>query len=381
MSGHRGPYRRKASSLAAEAYFRARLEEEGALLLESGWLGALEPHRVRCVRGHEVTPRPNHIKQGGGICRTCAGRNSRETECEFRAKLASQGVTLLEPAYLGALAKHRIVCTEGHHTSPCPSDIRQRSTVCGSCSKEGREYNASTGEVGRKARSQTSEMKFRARVSELGGVVLEEKWLGNHAPHRVRCAAGHECSPRPNNVARWGLCRVCRYANPPRRQDSFQAETDFRDSLVKLGATLLDGEWRGREASYRVLCSAGHECEPSAHGVLNGQGVCRICVGQLWDAFYVVADDVNAVIKFGITSRDARHRLAEHKRDGFDRVIRLHLGLPGNVAPELERTTLSALCDAREQPIRGREYFPARVLPLVLDLVDNHPTIRAERSA
>jgi hypothetical protein len=32
--------------------------------------------------------------------------------------------------------------------------------------------------------------------------------------------------------------------------------------------------------------------------------------------------------------------------------------------------------DAGEEPVRGREYFRDCVLPLVLDLVDNHPQIR-----
>ncbi|MFJ1528247.1 hypothetical protein ACIOFV_07430 [Streptomyces mirabilis] len=63
-------------------------------------------------------------------------------------------------------------------------------------------------------------------------------------------------------------------------------------------------------------------------------------------------------------------------RGRLDDVVRLYAGLPGDVAPELERTILAALRDAREEPVRGHEYFPARVLPLVLDLVDNHPALR-----
>ncbi|WP_189783032.1 GIY-YIG nuclease family protein [Streptomyces capitiformicae] len=86
--------------------------------------------------------------------------------------------------------------------------------------------------------------------------------------------------------------------------------------------------------------------------------------------FYVVADEINGVVKFGITSGDPRPRLGDHSRDGFDCVIRLVEGLPGDVALRLEKTILAALRDAREAPVRGREYFPARVLPLITDLVD-----------
>lgn len=86
--------------------------------------------------------------------------------------------------------------------------------------------------------------------------------------------------------------------------------------------------------------------------------------------FYVVADDINDVVKFGITSGNPRPRLSRHAREGFDDVIRLVEGLPGDLAPRLERAILAALQDAREAPVRGREYFPSRVLALVLDLVD-----------
>jgi hypothetical protein len=103
---------------------------------------------------------------------------------------------------------------------------------------------------------------------------------------------------------------------------------------------------------------------------MQGQGLCWRCKGSEPNVFYVVVDDLNDIVKFGITSGDPRPRLAFHARDGFDQVIRLAEGLPNDLAPRLERVVLAALRDAREAPVRGREYFPARVLALVLDLVD-----------
>jgi hypothetical protein len=51
---------------------------------------------------------------------------------------------------------------------------------------------------------------FLARVAELGGQVLEMEWLGARTPHRVRCAAGHICWPRPNDLQQGGgMCRTC----------------------------------------------------------------------------------------------------------------------------------------------------------------------------
>jgi hypothetical protein len=41
-----------------------------------------------------------------------------------------------------------------------------------------------------------AEATFRARLAELGATLLEPIWRGNGTPHRVRCSAGHDCTPR-----------------------------------------------------------------------------------------------------------------------------------------------------------------------------------------
>ncbi|MHC3450808.1 GIY-YIG nuclease family protein [Streptomyces prasinus] len=86
--------------------------------------------------------------------------------------------------------------------------------------------------------------------------------------------------------------------------------------------------------------------------------------------FYVVVNEIDDTVKFGITSGDPRPRLGMHARDGFDSVVRLVENLPDDLALRTERAVRAALRDAREAPVRGREYFPARVLGLVLDVVD-----------
>ncbi|KOU99100.1 GIY-YIG nuclease family protein [Streptomyces sp. XY533] len=202
--------------------------------------------------------------------------------------------------------------------------------------------------------------------------MLEPTWLGNHAPHRVRCAADHDCAPRPNDVRRGaGVCRTCA------GNDSHAAEAAFRARLAELGATLLEPTWLGNHVPHRARCAAGHDCNPRPNSVQQGSGVCRSCAGKTWDVLYVVTSELDDVVKFGVTSGNPRPRLRDHAYDGLDVIVRLVTGLPEGAAVELERTLLAALRDAREVPVRGREYFPARVLPLVLDLVDHHPAIRA----
>jgi len=285
---------RSVRSLAAEAAFRARLAELGATLLEPEWLGTLKPHRVRCATGHECTPRPNHVIEGIGICRSCARNDPAFAEAAFRARLAELGVTLLEP-----------------------------------------------------------------------------EWLGANVPHRILCAAGHECAPRPHGIARGkSPCRTCA------SRDSKAAEAAFRARLAELGATLLEPEWLGVNHPHRVLCAAGHECGPHPASVAAGRGICRICAGKAWDVFYVVADQARQRIKFGITSGDPRDRLGRHALHGYAEVVRLAAGLPGSVAPDMERAVLATLRLAEAEPIRGREYYDGAALAVVLDVVDNWGELR-----
>lgn len=339
----------------AEAAFRARLAELGATLLEPAWLGSMVPHRVRCAVGHDWTPRPGNVRKGA-TCRACAGNDPKTAEAEFRARLTELGATLLEPAWLGKDAPHRARCAAGHDCAPRPTHVQQARGICRTCA----------GKDPRQA-----EAAFRARLAELGATLLEATWLGSNAPHRVRCAAGHDSTPRPANVGSGqGICRTCADMDPQ------QAETAFRDRLAELGATLLESSWLGANTPHRVRCVAGHDCTPRPSNIRAGDGLCRACAKRAWNALYVVTDDLD-MVKFGITSGDPRPRLRFHRRAGLDQVVRLFTGLPAGVARELETRIIAALWKAGEEPIRGREYFPARSLPRILHLIDHHPAIRA----
>ena len=336
-------------SQAAWDAFRARVDELGGEVLEPRWLGNGTPHRVRCSDGHDCAPRPSCVQRGQGICVVCVGHDSQRPEAEFRARLDDLGATLLEPRWLGIHKSHRVRCSAGHECTPRPTSDRRGHGICRTCA--GMDPQASWA-------------AFRARVDELGGEVIEPAWLGSGTPHRVRCANGHEGSPRPDNVQKWGICRTCA------GNDTKVAEAAFRARLAELGAVLLESAWLGAHSPHKVRCAQGHECTPRPHSVLQGNGVCRTCAGKTWDVFYVVADDINGVVKFGITSGDPRPRLYRHASDGLARVIRLVEGLPSDLAPRLERAVLGALRDARETPVRGVEYFPGRALGLILDVVD-----------
>ncbi len=286
---------RRRDSLAVEAAFRTRVAELGGVVLEPSWLGARRPHQVRCAAGHDCAPRPYDVGvKGHGPCRVCAVASARRSE-----------------------------------------------------------------------RSLAAEAAFRARVAELGGVVLEPSWLGVDSPHRVRCAAGHECSPTPNGMsAEQGLCRVCAGNDPA------TAEAAFRARVAELGGVVLEPSWLGANRPHRVRCAAGHECSPCPASVRSGHGLCRVCAGMQWDRFYVVVNRAAARVKLGITSGLGQSRLARHRSAGYFEVVR-SLAVPG--ANDLERAVLSTLSLGGVRPVRGREYFDVSALGLVLDVVDAWP--------
>ncbi|MBT3161524.1 hypothetical protein HTV80_00145 [Streptomyces sp. Vc74B-19] len=296
----------------------------------------------------------------GTACQACgkekAARTKREAKAiGFAELLAQHGATLIEDGYKGAHHRHRIVCASGHETVTTHTHLQQGGRPCRACARQD---------------PKVAEAAFRARVASLGGTVVGA-YVNNRTPVKLLCSEGHECQPRPGNVMlRSGFCRICA------QQDSETARLAFQRRLKELRVTLVDTNWRGSFERYKAVCAAGHECFPLPSFVAQGGGPCRFCKGQIFDVFYVVRDGLRAVIKFGITSGNGRSRLRVHERDGFDDVVRLHIGLPGETAPQLERNIMATLDAARVPPVRGREYFPEAALPIVLDLVDNHPALR-----
>ncbi|MCX4458536.1 hypothetical protein OOK58_42240 [Streptomyces sp. NBC_01728] len=335
--------------------FKARVLELDGTVLEPEWLGSNQPHRIRCAKGHGGATRPSDVRKGRGICRTCSGRDPKATEAAFLARLAEEDAILLEPKWLGNKEPHRVRCAKGHECAPRPNAVLKGQGVCWHCS-------------GRSPR--VAEAAFLARLAEEDATLLEPKWLGSKEPHRVRCAKGHECTPRPNSVLKGnGICRTCAGRDPE------ATEAAFRARVIESGAVLLESVWLGGHTPHRVRCAKGHHVTPRPKSVLRGQGICRLCKGRTWDVLYVVQDEAGELLKIGITSGDPTDRIRRHRRSGLGQVVRLITGLPGGVARELERTILAALRDAGEEPVRGKEYFLGRTLALVLDLVDNHPSV------
>jgi hypothetical protein len=186
--------------------------------------------------------------------------------------------------------------------------------------------------------------------------------------HHVRCAGGHDLYLRPgvveaNRARGRGICVTCA------GKGSAVAEVKFRTRLSELGATLLESGWLGTATPHLVRCQQGHLCRPTPANVSQGHGVCRVCAGSEWDAFYIVGG--GQAVKFGITTGDGRHKLLVHAAQGYADVHRLVTGLPDATALDAENAVKSALALAGEKPVLGMEYFDISCLALVLDVADS----------
>jgi len=404
---------RNPRSVAAEAAFRERLKELGAVLLDP-WKGAHGKHRAICAAGHTCHPQPHSVRKGLGICLACAGLDPVAAEARFRTRLAELGATPLYSEYLGGARGHQAICAAGHTCYPRPAGVQQGEGICLTCGGKD---------------PAVAEAALHARLSELGATLLDP-YVNSKTALRVRCAAGHECRPWPGPVvAGVGICRTCAGTSPAVAEANFRqrlaelgaellepyvnsntrhhvrcagnhdlylrpavvqagralgrgicvtcagkgpgvAEAKFRARLAELGATLLEPTWLGSATPHLVRCPQSHLSRPAPGNVMQGHGICRFCAGAEWDVFYVVTG--GTVVKFGISSGEAhRHRLYIHASEGYTDVERLVTGLPDMVALDAENAVKSALALAGEKPVRGREYFDISCLALILDVADS----------
>ncbi len=121
----------------AEKAFLARLAELGAVPLYESWLGNQRPHRVRCINGHDCYPRPNDVTQGDGICRKCAGSDTATAEAAFLGRLKTLKATPLYETWRGTRVPHHVRCPKGHDCYPWPGSVRDGQGVCNTCAHDG----------------------------------------------------------------------------------------------------------------------------------------------------------------------------------------------------------------------------------------------------
>lgn len=269
----------------------------------------------------------------------------------FRNRVRELGGEVLEPEWLGNQALHLCRCANGHECRPKPNKIQQGQGLCRICAGKD---------------PATAWTNFQQRVTELGGVILEQKWLGTVKPHRCRCSNGHECSPLPSGVQQGeGICNICA------GNDSVTAWNNFRQRVTELEGTVLEPSWLGAAIRHRCQCVNWHECYVLPNSVQQGGGICRACAGKDYNVLYVTISQIEHCVKFGITNRDGRARLSKHRANGFTETLLLKTDLPDSLAEFTEQKIKTALKMVDAKPVRGAEYFNDDYLALILNEINN----------
>jgi hypothetical protein len=186
----------RRSRKEAERYFRARVTALGGTVIGE-YVKTQIPVHVRCPKGHDAYPQPGSVLAGRGICQKCKGAKAVEkTEVMFRARVAELGGTVISE-YSDSKTRVHVRCAYGHNSYPFPNGvIWQDKGLCTTC--------------GHEMRSSRTEIAFRDRVNDLGGVVIGE-YINCDTPIHVKCAVGHDGYPEPNSVLHGrGLCLKCK---------------------------------------------------------------------------------------------------------------------------------------------------------------------------
>lgn len=285
-----------------------------------------------------------------------AARQAKSVAAEqaFRDRVAEFGGTVVGH-YVNRRNPVECLCGHGHACRPSPGDIQRGQGLCLVCA--GRD-------------PATAESAFRERVAASAARVVGP-YLGSHTPVTLICAYGHECQPQPAHLQQGrALCGTCS-ARAVAKARAAAAEGAFRARVWALGGRVV-GKWVGTTVPVECVCAEGHACFPWPNNTQRGVGICRKCKSKVWDVFYVTTSPAKGRLKFGVTSKDERRRLATHRAAGYPEAVRVIRDLPSALA--LERHVRAALRDAGDAPVQGREYFDISVLALVLDVVDGWST-------
>lgn len=124
-------------SAEAKALFLSRMDELGATVT-GRYLTIQTPVNALCKNGHACAPRPSNVRNGQGICRTCAGQNPVVAEANFRARVEELGGEVLGQ-YRGTGRPVLVRCAEGHLSEPYPNNVRNGEGVCRFC--KGRKWD------------------------------------------------------------------------------------------------------------------------------------------------------------------------------------------------------------------------------------------------
>jgi hypothetical protein len=123
-----------------------------------------------------------------------------------------------------------------------------------------------------KKRTQTKIRRVQEIAKSRGGEFLSNsKVIETKKRYSWRCSKGHEWQSSVLSVVyRNSWCPVCA-GNAPRKLEELSTVVELR------GGKLLDNQYRGVDANYRMICSKGHEFRNQFKKIVNNGQWCGIC--------------------------------------------------------------------------------------------------------
>lgn len=119
-------------SEAAKQTFLDRAKEAG-VILEGDYVNISTPVKARCRYNHECFPTPSYVRQGGGFCKVCAGKDFATVKKNFIEHMIVRGFILLED-YASCRIRVHCKCPKGHDCYPFPYYIYTGRNLCIQCS-------------------------------------------------------------------------------------------------------------------------------------------------------------------------------------------------------------------------------------------------------
>ncbi|UXY15362.1 hypothetical protein N8I74_18955 [Chitiniphilus purpureus] len=173
------------------------------------------------------------------------------------AAAVTHGLTLLDQVWQGWEAQYALECRHGHRLCRSAAQVVYRAVRCADCHRASRLT------------------ALQAAAAARGGACLEQTYLGE-APHRFRCAEGHEWQARPSRIVAGGWCRHCAAKLHGRKIALPDGLQRLQQAAKAKGGTCLATQYLGLAQRYRFRCMHGHEWETAGHEVMRGAW-CRVC--------------------------------------------------------------------------------------------------------
>jgi len=238
---------------AKQNFYKRIKELEGEVIGE--YVNARVRVECKCKKGHDCNPLPNSIQQGYGMCKICAGNDSKTAKQNFYNNIKKLGGEVIGE-YVNNNTPVKCKCKNGHDCSPIPGNIRQVQGMCLICTGQDPE---------------TAKQNFYNNIKKLGGEVIGE-YVNNNTPVKCKCKNEHDCNPRPSGVQQGhGMCLICT------GQDPETAKQNFYKRIKELGGEVI-GEYVNNNTPVECKCKNEHICNPRPSDVQQGQGMCNKCI-------------------------------------------------------------------------------------------------------